>query len=102
MVPLSDPPAGSFTRRPWSSSVYLRCQKSSRACTCGISAKLYSGTGVGIDHSSVRPSHGSAGALRGLRAVMITLTRKISTEKAMTNEPAETTMFIVSQPMPSA
>ena len=26
----------------------------------GISAKLYSGTGDGIDHSSVRPSHGSA------------------------------------------
>ena len=36
---------GSFTRRPSSSSVYLRCQNSSRAVTIGISAKLYSGGG---------------------------------------------------------
>ena len=43
---------GSRTSRPSASSVYLRCQKSSRASTSGISAKLYSGGGDGIDHSS--------------------------------------------------
>jgi hypothetical protein len=55
----SDPPDGMRTRRPCSSSVYLRCQKSSRASTSGISAKLYSGGGDGIDHSSVPACHGS-------------------------------------------
>src|ERR1043165_9164687 len=50
---------GSLTRRPASSSVYLRCQKSSTACTTGTSAKLYAGIGVGNDHSNVRASHGS-------------------------------------------
>ena len=51
---------GSRTSRPSASSVYLRCQQSSRASTSGISAKLYSGGGDGIDHSSERPSHGSS------------------------------------------
>src|SRR5579859_2925637 len=59
---------GSRTSRPSSSSVYFRCQKSSRPCTVGTSAKLYSGGGDGIDHSRVLASHGSAeaGALLGV------------------------------------
>src|SRR5215216_5535000 len=54
-------PAGSPADSPASSAppVYLRCHQSSRASTTGISAKLYAGGGDGIDHSSVRASHGS-------------------------------------------
>src|SRR5713101_5487597 len=59
----SAPPEGSRTRRPSESSMYLRCHQSSRAWTRGISAKLYSGGGDGIDHSSDRPSHGSPPAI---------------------------------------
>src|SRR5262245_33063753 len=33
-------PAGTRTRRPVSSSAYLRCQNSSSECTVGISSKL--------------------------------------------------------------
>src|SRR5438105_12405464 len=62
--------SGSFTRRPRSSSVYLRCHQSSREWTVGTSAKLYGGTGDWIDHSSVRASHGSAGAPYGPRWVL--------------------------------
>ena len=65
------PPAGTGTRRPSLSSTYLRCQKSSSACTTGISAKLYSGGGEGIVHSSVRPSHGSAPAVSPRFRVLI-------------------------------
>src|SRR5436190_1175429 len=62
-APSSSPPDGSFTRRPSESSVYLWCHQSSRASTTGISAKLYSGGGDEIDHSSERPSHGSSPAI---------------------------------------
>ena len=64
----------------------LRCQKSSRASTCGISAKLYIG-GDGIVHSSVRPSHGSSPDTCPWRRLTITLTMKRRTEKAMTKDP---------------
>ena len=37
------------TSRPSSSSVYLRCQNSSRCSTIGTSAKLYSGGGDEVD-----------------------------------------------------
>src|SRR2546427_10615756 len=61
--------AGSMgTARPLSSSVYLRCHRSSRAVTTGTLAKLNSGGGEAIDHSSVRASQGSAGAGGVLRA----------------------------------
>src|SRR3954447_8253850 len=61
--PSSAAPEGSFTRRLSASSVYLRCHQSSRASTTGTSAKLYSGGGDGIDHSSDRASHGSFPAI---------------------------------------
>ena len=41
--------------------------------TIGISTKLYSGTGEGIDHSKVRPSHGSESAFSPLRQDLVTL-----------------------------
>src|SRR5438132_6671148 len=62
--------SASGTSRPRSSSVYFWCQKSSRACTSGITAKLYSGGGDGIDHSSVRPSQGSDDAGASLALTM--------------------------------
>src|SRR5215468_9372865 len=65
----SAPPEGSFTNRPSASSVYLWCHQSSRASTTGISAKLYSGGGDGIDHSSERPSHGSDDAIAPRRVL---------------------------------
>src|SRR5271154_3763324 len=41
---------------------YLRIHHASRPRICGIVAKLYAGGGDGVDHSRLRPSHGSAGA----------------------------------------
>src|SRR4051794_40647666 len=69
----TDSLAGSFTSRPSSSSVYLRCQNSSRCETTGISAKLYSGGGEEVIHSSVRASQGSSPQYSSLRIVTMTL-----------------------------
>src|ERR1700722_3436580 len=41
---------------------YFRIHHASRPRICGIVAKLYAGGGDGVDHSRLRPSHGSAGA----------------------------------------
>src|ERR1700722_12300260 len=41
---------------------YFRIHHASRPRICGIVAKLYAGGGEGVDHSRLRPSHGSAGA----------------------------------------
>src|ERR1043165_4610192 len=90
----------SFTSRPSSSSVYLRCHHSSRCVTTGISAKLYSGGGDEVIHSSVRPSHGSSSQYSSLRNVAMTLTRNTSTDRAMMNAPIVDMRLSVSQPMP--
>src|SRR6266536_2795641 len=55
--------------------------------TGGSRSKLWAGGGEGVAHSSVKPSHGSAGALRGLRRVTITLTRKTRIATAITKAP---------------
>src|SRR5688500_5920664 len=81
------------TRRPSSSSLYLRCQKSSTECTVGISAKLYSGGGDGIDHSNDRPSHGSAGASTRRFREATQFHMKMSTDTAMTKAPTVDTVF---------
>src|SRR3954453_14965845 len=65
---------GSFPSRPSSSSVYLRCQNSSRCVTVGMSAKLYSGGGDDVIHSRLRAAHGSVGAIGPRRIVKITFT----------------------------
>jgi len=88
-----------LTLRPCSSSVYLRCQSSSRLVTSGISLKLYSGGGDGMVHSSVRASQGSSPTISDLR-VMKTLMMKMRIERAMTKEPTVDTMFHTSQPLP--
>src|SRR2546423_7466757 len=89
----SDAPAGTGSTRPRWSSAYLRCQKSSREWTTGTSSKLYSGGGEEVVHSSVRASHGSAGASLGLRIVMITFTRNSPIDAAIMNAPIVETRF---------
>ena len=51
-------------------------------------------------HSSVRASHGSAGAVAGCRAQMTALMMKINTPRIITNTPNVATKFHMSQPMP--
>ena len=58
----SAPPLGIGSRWPSSSSVYLRCQKSSRLCDLGDLGEVVLGRRRRIVHSSVRPSHGSSPA----------------------------------------
>src|ERR671911_2918974 len=91
-------PLGSRTACPDSSSVYFRCQNSSRDSTCGISAKLYIGGGDDVVHSSVRASHGSSPEGFPRRRLTNTLTMKMSTETAMMNDPIVSSMFKKSQP----
>src|SRR5215468_8871779 len=77
---------------PWPSPCFW-IQKSSRACTTGTTAKLYTGGGDGMVHSSVRPSHGSAGAGAPERVVFTTFKRKTSRENTMISEPTVATRF---------
>src|SRR6266542_6906165 len=67
---------------PWPSP-YFCTQKSSRSCTTGTTAKLYTGGGDGMVHSSVRPSQGSAGAGAPERVVLYTFQRKTSSDSTM-------------------
>ena len=73
----------------------------SRPCTTGISAKFHSCGGDGMDHSSVAPFQGSAGAFRGPRHVLMMLYRKIRNEKPRMNEPTVSIRLSVSNPRPS-
>src|SRR5262245_4207637 len=98
------PPLGRATSLPSSSSVYLRCQKSSRPSTSGTSAKLYSGGGDEVDHSSVRPSHGSSPATSPCLSTsdLMMLIKRISTENARMNAPTLTSWFMPSHPSPES
>src|SRR5258705_4837998 len=69
---------------PWPSP-YFCTQKSSRSWTTGSTAKLYTGGGEGMVHSSVRPSHGSAGAGEPELVVLTPLPRKTTKERALAN-----------------
>src|SRR6266446_2087452 len=86
---------------PWPSP-YFCTQKSSRSCTTGTTAKLYTGGGDGIVHSRVRPSHGSAGAGAPERVVLTTLARKTRKETAMVKAPMVATRFQKFQPKSGA
>jgi hypothetical protein len=57
----------------------------------GKASKLWGGGGDDVAHSSVFPSHGSDGAVRGFRRVTNTLTRKTATDAAMRNDPTVAT-----------
>ena len=81
----------------------LRCfssHQSSRSCTFGISAKLYSGGGDGIDHSRVRPSHGSAPASSPFVQLLHMLYMKNRNPMASMTAPSVETRFQKSQPIP--
>src|SRR5438477_12708009 len=94
-------PAGTATGTPSAFSTYFRCHQSSTLWTVGTTAKLYSGGGEGIDHSRVRPSHGSAPASSPRVVLEMKLIRKISTENAMINAPAVAIWFQRFQPRSS-
>ena len=61
---------------PWAARRRSRTGRSDRIG--GRRSKLWSGGGDDVAHSSVFPPHGSSGAERGFRSVVITFTRKMS------------------------
>src|SRR5215831_16909710 len=69
--------------------------------TCAGGVTLPGG-GEGIVHSSVRPSHGSAGAGAPERAVVATFHRKTSSESAIVKAPTVATRFQKFQPRSGA
>jgi hypothetical protein len=81
---------------------YLWSQNGRALLTVGTTAKLYSGGGEVIVHSSVAASHGSAGAGSPDRRLRATFQKKNTIENAMTNAPTVLTIFQVSQPRPGA
>src|SRR4029450_10680916 len=86
-------PAAPGTTPPPSLSAYVRCHRSSLACTTGISSKLYSGGGEDVAHSSVRASHGSASICLGLRKLAIAVARNTRTRIPITKAPTDETSF---------
>src|SRR5215471_10687375 len=86
---------------PWPSPFFCS-QNSSRSCTIGSIAKLYTGGGEGIDHSSVRPSQGSGPAGVPERMVLMTLTMNNTNESAMISDPMVETRFQKFQPRSGA
>src|SRR5262245_19850658 len=77
-------------------------QRSSRPCEVGITAKLYTGGGDGMLHSSVRASHGSGPATTPERWVLNALTMNTEMDSAMMNAPIVDTMFQKFQPRSGA
>src|SRR5262245_30434468 len=76
----------------------LRSHSGRRLFTLGISAKLYSGGGELVVHSSVQASQGSFPAGRPLRADRRRLKTKIRMPIAWKTTPRVTTKFNVPQP----
>ena len=95
--------SGAAASRPSSSSVYLWCQKSSRACDLGDLGEVVLGR-----RRRDRPLERAAvprvvaGAARPASLLTITFTRNTSTEKAMMNAPTVAIRFSVSQPSPES
>src|SRR4026208_882753 len=89
------------SRRP-ASSPCLRSQSSSRSRTIGIRLKFQGGGGEEMDHSSVRPSPGSAPAGPAERVVLTTFTRKTTKDRAMRNAPIVEARFQKVQPRSGA
>src|SRR4051812_22971869 len=94
-------PSAIFTSRPSSLVSYFLYHQSSRLTTVGIGSKLYSGTGDGMLHSRLRPSHGSASQVRvgvfeaflALLRLRKMLTANTIIETPMVNAPTVETMF---------
>jgi hypothetical protein len=64
----------------------------------GSASKLCAGGGDDVAHSSVFPPHGSAGALRGLRSVMMMFRSPMSIDSAMTYAEIVSIMFVSPHP----
>src|SRR5687767_9311546 len=77
---------------PWPSPCFCS-QRSSRPWEVGSTAKLYTGGGEGMLHSSVRASHGSGPATAPERCVLKALTMNTRIDSAMMNAPIDDTMF---------
>src|SRR5688572_23202985 len=75
---------------------YLWSQNGRALLTSGIAAKLYSGGGEDVVHSSVAPSHGSFPASSPARVLLHAFTKKTSTPSAITKAPTVATRFHVS------
>src|SRR5262249_56298996 len=60
----------------------------------GSASKLCAGGGDDVAHSSVFPPHGSAGALRGLRSVMMMFASPMSIDSAITYAEDGSIMFL--------
>src|SRR6185436_13633491 len=78
----------------------VRSHNGYRDSTSGISAKLYSGGGDGIDHSSVAASHGLSGAMGPLDLLRKKFHTKIEVDSTSMNAPMDEIMLNVSQPWP--
>src|SRR2546426_12716221 len=88
--------AGGAPRGP-----YFSLQKVSRPETGGIVSKSCGGGGDDVRHSSVRPSHGSAGAGAPARRLRHALTMKRRTPSAIPKRPRGETRFRKVQPAPA-
>ncbi len=88
-APVTAASSGTSTSRPSSSSVYLRCQKSSMACDRrDLGEVVLRRRATGSIHSSVRASHGSSPTSVALRRdVEARCTMNTSTPTAMMNAP---------------
>src|SRR6266849_2935935 len=84
------------------SSGCLRSHKGRRLFTVGMVAKLYSGGGEVVDHSSVHASHGSLPAGRPRNAERIRLATKVRTPAAWKTTPTAMITFQTSQPRPGS
>src|SRR5688572_31140386 len=81
---------------------YLWSQKGRALLTAGTTAKLYSGGGELMVHSSVAASHGSPMACSPDRRLRIALMKKTRSERAITNAPTVATRFHCSHPSSAA
>src|SRR5437762_102873 len=80
------------------SSGDLRSQSGYRDVTVGITAKLYSGGGEGIDHSSVGPPQGSLPAGGPLRRERMRFQKPITTATTWMYAPMELMRLKISSP----
>src|SRR5271169_533693 len=84
------------------SSGCLRSQSGRRLLTTGVTAKLYSGGGEVVDHSSVHASHGSFPAGSPFKSDQARLATNTSTPAIWKNTPTVTIRFQISHPRPGS
>src|SRR5580692_4308258 len=87
-----------YSKAESGSSGCFRSHSGRRLATTGSLAKLYTGGGDGVDHSSVHASHGSAPAVSPRKYECTMLYTKIRTAIPWINPPTETIWFSRVQP----